>query len=218
MKSLESLSKANFTIGTILIDDCKFINIMADERGLPEYDSNLFEISFKCVSFRFQCVVTHNLSQQLNNMADPENRMSTVVSPFNLGKFYKVLYKSGVSSVIMLDENVSPFYWGYQMSLALKDIIFLKASQLVESGILSNYLKKFSLEDFKTKLSETGPQVLTLQHLAAGFVIICGLLSLSVLAFIIECTPNVIRKLKKMFEICLICYIVVKFTKMNKML
>jgi hypothetical protein len=214
MKSLESLSKANFTIGAVVIGDCEFTNIMAKERGLPEYDSNLFEISFISLSFSFLCTQP-NYTQQIDYLVDPENRMSLVVTPFILGRLYKTKYKTGVSSVFMLDENVSPYYWGYMTHLVMKDIIFLKASQLVESGILSHQMKTFSLEDFKTKLSEIGPQVLTLQHLAAGFVIICGLLSLSVLAFVIECTPKVI---KKMFGICLMCYIVVKFTKMNKML
>jgi hypothetical protein len=207
MKSLESWSKPHFSIGAMIDNDCEFVNMMAEERGLPKYDSNLFEIPFISLSFRFLCS-SPNFVQQIDNLVEPENRMSLVVTPFNLEKLYKTIYKTGVSSVFMLDENVTPYYWGYMTNLVMKDIIYLKATQLFESGIFSHYMKQFYLEDF-------GPQVLTLQHLEAGFVIICGLLSLSVLAFIIECTPKVI---KKMFEMCLVCYIVVKFTKMNKML
>jgi hypothetical protein len=43
-------------------------------------------------------------------------------------------------------------------------------------------------------------------------------IGLSVIAFMIECSPKMLRKLKKQLEMCLIGYVVVKFTKMNKML
>jgi hypothetical protein len=105
------------------------------------------------------------------------------------------------------------------MSLALKNIIYLKAPQLVESGIMHRHMQDaFVQVDKKPKPQAIGPQVLTVQHLSASFIIIFGFLGLSMIVFMAECAPKLMIKLKKQFEMCLMCYIVVKFTRMNKML
>jgi hypothetical protein len=110
-------------------------------------------------------------------------------------------------------------YYGFVMSLALKDIFHLKASHIVEARIMHRHLQDAFLQvDKKTKPQEIGPQVLTVQHLSASFIIIFGFLGLSMIVFIIKCAPKLLKKLKKQFEMGLMCYVVVKFTRMNKML
>jgi hypothetical protein len=113
-------------------------------------------------------------------------------------------------------EDLASYYVGFFAIPHLTKLIRLKATQLLESGIFWFLYKNAHFpRDFTSKPEAIGPQVLTVTHLKAGFVVFCVLLSLSVAAFICECAPKVSRKL---FNLCLSCYIVVKFTKMNKML
>jgi hypothetical protein len=155
----------------------------------------------------------------LDVFVEPENRMALVLNPMFIAMIYKENYRYGVSSLHETSETVSPFRIGYAMHVALKDIVSLKASQLFESGLHEREIKtKIHLEDFKSKSQAIGPQVLTLSHLGAGFVVILVLLGLSTIAFAFECSPILLKKLKKLISISVACYVVVKFTKMNKML
>jgi hypothetical protein len=128
-----------------------------------------------------------------------------------------MFYRFGVSSVYVTEENIAPVWKGYVMKTPLKEIITLKASQLHESGILTNLLSTTSLEDFKSKLEKIGPQVLTLQHLSAGFVVIFSLLAFSVAVFAVEVAPKLWKIMQAWLGKAVFCYILVKFTRMNKL-
>jgi hypothetical protein len=158
----------------------------------------------------------------LDKVSEPENRYAFVTSPFEINGIFKLVYKNGLSSISITDESVSPMYLGFVMHVSLKDIIPLKLSQIHESGGFLFFLQYMSLEKFKTKPQEIGPQVLTLEHLRVGFILIFGLLALSVLAFVAECTPMLMKKvmspLKKLFDACFSCYVVVKFVRMKRIL
>jgi hypothetical protein len=135
---------------------------------------------------------------------------------------YRRTYRSDLSSVTLADEDVSTIQMAFVMHVSLKNIVRLKLSHLHESGVFSWMLKQARLEKFKTKLEEIGPQVLTLTHLTAGFVVIFVLLAVSVVAFAAECAPILVKKvksqLKKLFDACLSCYVVLKFIRMKRML
>jgi uncharacterized membrane protein SirB2 len=128
---------------------------------------------------------------------------------------YKMTYRYGSSSIFEASEDVSSLYAGYQMHVALKDIVTLKISHIHESGFFLHQARKLLIEQFKFKRQEIGPQVLSLRHLSAGFLVICGFLVISIAAFAAECAP---KQLKKLFGTCLSIYIVVKFVRMKKML
>jgi hypothetical protein len=121
-------------------------------------------------------------------------------------------YKTGATSLCVVDETVAPVFIGFYMHVALKEIIDSKAPNFFERGLIAAWLKRIA--DANLRVDEVGAQVLTLQHLRAGFVLIVVFLSVSFLAFVAECTPKVTKKL---FELFLACYIVVKFTKKHKM-
>jgi hypothetical protein len=160
----------------------------------------------------------HKLEHILNVVAEPENRMAYVISPIYIAMGYKQAYRYGVSSLHEANEDVSTLYLGYVMHIALKDIVTLKAAHYFESGIaMQNFKTNGRLEGFKLKPQAIGPQVLTLRHLEAGFVVIVVLLGLSCVAFAVELLPTLMRKLKKMIDMSVACYVVVKFTRMNKM-
>jgi hypothetical protein len=154
--------------------------------------------------------------------AELENRFVCVTSPLLIDYIYKKTYRSGWSSITTADEDVSKIYLGFVIHISLKDIVWLKLSQIHEAGIFSWRLKRDHLETFKTNLEEIGPQVLTLTHLKAGFVVIFVLLAVSVVAFVAECAPMLMKKvksqLKNLFDACLSCYVVVKFNRMKRML
>jgi hypothetical protein len=146
-------------------------------------------------------------------VAEPENRLGIVSIPSMMKSFLKIHYRSGVPSVFESDEELSVSHFGFVMHVALKDVIKLKASQIHEAGILSHITRNTSLEDFKSKPKEIGPQVLTLQHLSAGFVVICVLLGFSVFVFIAEFIPKLLKKLSEMLSVC---YVVRVFVNRSK--
>jgi hypothetical protein len=113
--------------------------------------------------------------------------MAYIAPPLMLKLAFLQIYKRGVSSIFVDDEDISLSWYGFEMNIVLKDIISLKASQLVESGILPKILLKVALDDNLMKPEEIGPQILTLQHLESGFVVICALLGVSAVAFVVEC-------------------------------
>jgi hypothetical protein len=131
-------------------------------------------------------------------------------------KFWaKFEYRSGISSIFFADENVAPKYWGYLMQPHLKDTIKLKARQLLQAGILTRHLRELEGD---LKPEEIGPQVLTLRHLGAGFVVIFCLLASSVAVFAVEIAPKLLKKYWAWFGKAVFFYVVVKFTKMNKLM
>jgi hypothetical protein len=157
----------------------------------------------------------NDLFDQFDVLVEPDSRTASIAPPLMLSFAYKNTYRSGVSSVFATDVEVSPAWYGFGMHIVLNEIISLKASQLQEAGLLSKYIKQASLEDFRMKPEEIGPQVLNLRHLEAGFVVICVLLGVSVVAFSVECASKLMVKL---LDMCMMCCVVVKFTRMNKML
>jgi hypothetical protein len=148
---------------------------------------------------------------------EPENQIGLLGSEMIMKVYFKMKnFRSGVSSIYVADENVVPLYWGYIMNTPLKEIITSKASQLYEAGILTRILKSMFMEDFRVKPEEIGPQVLTMQHLEAGFVVIACLLAFSVAVFTVEVAPILWRKMLYWIERAIFCCVVVKFIRMNK--
>jgi hypothetical protein len=127
---------------------------------------------------------------------------------------YKMAYKYGVPSIYVADEIVAPTWFGFFMDPPLKEIIVLKVSQLQQAGITQRSLKPQFMEDVEFKPEEIGPQVLTLRHLEAGFVVILFLLLLSIAVFALEFAPKLLAWLQK----AAFCCVVMKFTKLNKLM
>jgi hypothetical protein len=117
-------------------------------------------------------------------------------------------------SIAAADEAISPVYWGFMTHLSLKNIVTLKASQLNEAGIVAHEWNKVFKEDIRMKPEKIGPQVLTLRHLEAGFILICSMLVISIIAFVVELSP---KMLKGILGPCLACYGIVKYVMMRKL-
>jgi hypothetical protein len=100
------------------------------------------------------------------------------------------------------------------MHIALKDILERKISQFHEAGFFPVH-KIRGYKEKRLKSEEVGPQVLTLQHLKAGFVVICVLLILSIAVFFAELAAPLMKNIMNMF---IMGYSVIKFTILNKIL
>jgi hypothetical protein len=127
----------------------------------------------------------------------------------------RLTYRTGMPSLFESKvENIAPAYFGAMISLPLTDIMNIKISQFHEAGL-------FSLETIRNhtenlwKHEEVGPQILTMQHLKAGFVVIFGLLIMSIAVFFAELATPLLHSIMKMF---IMGYSVVKFTMINKIL
>jgi hypothetical protein len=123
-----------------------------------------------------------------------------------------------VPSVFVTDENVAPTLWVLTMSSPLKDIIFLKTSQLQQAGIMQRWVNLKYDSKFGMKIEEIGPQVLQLQHLETGFVVILCLFGLSIGVFALEFAPKLWKKLLAWLKKGVFCFVLVKFTRMNKLM
>jgi hypothetical protein len=160
--------------------------------------------------------------ENLKLVVEPENHLA-VIAQQSVRKGVPIwYYRSGSSSVVEAKEDVGVAYVGFMSFGPMKDVVFAKASQLFEAGILGSiYTTELTLapRDIDRKIPEIGPQVLTLKHLEAGFVIFCAFLVSSIAVFVVECAIVVVyatRKLvKKVFRKSLAGYIIVKFMRGN---
>jgi hypothetical protein len=129
-------------------------------------------------------------------VADPENRLAILDSSMLINNVFKD-FKTGVQSIFESNEVIAQVHIAASISPPLKEIVSLKTSQLVESGILKRIFDHFSKIDFPVKPQAIGPQVLTIKHLSAGFVVICGLLVLCILMFAAEWLTVLMKHLFK---------------------
>jgi hypothetical protein len=95
-------------------------------------------------------------------------------------------FKTGMQSIFESDEVIAQVHIAASISPPLKEIVSSKTSQLIESGIFMRSFNQYYGRDLPKKPQVVGPQVLTVQHLSAGFVVICGLLVLCILVFAAE--------------------------------
>jgi hypothetical protein len=154
----------------------------------------------------------------MDAVTEPENRYGFISTPNLMKTLNKDEYRYGVSSIFVADVDITPMWFGYTMKPLVKEIISTKAAHLQEAGILSYKINSAFMKDFETKPEEIGPQVLSLQHLEAGFVVILCLLGFSVAVFAVEVAPKLLKMLLLWSEKAVFCCVVVKFTRMNKLM
>jgi hypothetical protein len=140
---------------------------------------------------------------------EPENRLAVVDVPTVDEVIHKKEYRSGFSSIFIADGDVSPVYYGFMSSSSMREIVNLKASQLRESGITSHILKKSQnfTKEYKPKPGKVGPQVLTMEHLRAGFIVFWACLGISMAVFMAEILW---KKLKEVATLVSVVSIVVE--------
>jgi hypothetical protein len=156
-----------------------------------------------------------NIPLRLKRVVDHENHFAYICTPLFVSTTYRSVYKSGKPSIFALDDYVSSLYFGFAMHIALKDIITLKASQYVESGLWKKRMDNTMKDHYWKVTDKIEPQVLRVKHLSLGFIIICVMWAIGTVVFAVECSWHMCKKLKLHFEMVLMGYVVVKFVRMK---
>lgn len=124
----------------------------------------------------------------LNIIAEPANRASAITSKLVLNIIHYRIYRSGFSSLVLLDENVmsscramnfppfSPFYEEFNG----------KVSRMISGGLIEYWYSNYLGLKKAIRVDEIGPEILTMEHLEIGFVICLIPMVLSILVFISE--------------------------------
>jgi hypothetical protein len=172
-------------------------------------------LTYTSSSIKCNRTISIDFAKTLDIVVEPENRLATIAPNVWYRDLMRLHYKRGTTSIFIAEQEISPVYLGIATVPFMKAGFQSTALQLLESGIFMFLHKNEYSKSFDPKPAEIGPQVLTLTHLQAGFFICSALLCLSVVVFFLEFAPKVLRKL---FSLLLASYVVVKFTKMNKML
>lgn len=119
--------------------------------------------------------------------AEPANKATTIMTSVALSNVYKDSFRTGTGSLTLLDETAITFF----ISVAFRpfhpyfETFNEKIGELTSTGIVQHiYWNIQKLSDNKN--DETGPLVLTMEHLEIGFVICCISLTFAAVAFVFE--------------------------------
>lgn len=122
-------------------------------------------------------------------VVEPANRATLIGVPKILSLIENRIYRSGQSSLVVLNEKLRTLYIGHVFKhfspfyeIFDEVVGFLSASGLIDRWLndeLNPRRKKRIYEDI-------GPQVLTMEHLSIGFTICMIMLVFSAVVFILE--------------------------------
>lgn len=107
------------------------------------------------------------------------------------GTLYREL-RSGVPSFVLLDDEVlftHHYEFKYRSGVAFKKDFDRKTTQLLEGGFVARWFANNLYGDgvkIKRTAEEIGPQVLTMDHLAIGFIVWLIPLTFSLIVFAYE--------------------------------
>jgi hypothetical protein len=128
---------------------------------------------------------------------EPENKATIFGLEIQLSQVNNYKLKSGVSSLILLQEKVHSFYLGlvFDRGNPFFDIIDELILYLMSGGLIQFWRKTRLMHRGMFKIQEkVPPQVLTMGHLEIGFLICLIPMGLSLIAFLIEASVGFYRK------------------------
>lgn len=133
----------------------------------------------------------------LDIVAEPANKAAT----FGVSNFLMMMgnhrYRSGITSVEMLDENVNNIYVGlaYKPFCPYYNVLNDKTLKLVEAGLINLWQRRQKPQRNDMKIEDVGPQVLTMEHLEFGFLICLISLAFGFAAFVVELLIKPVKQL-----------------------
>lgn len=122
-------------------------------------------------------------------VAEPENKAAATGTQQILDMIHLNRYRSGISSLVIQEAIIETLYHGrvHKLSCPFLENFNRKTAQLCESGIYDQWDQTRSLpKDYKPKLEEIPPQVLTTDHLSIGFKVFLIPLLFTILVFALE--------------------------------
>lgn len=136
-------------------------------------------------------------------VVEPENKGTLIATPSYL-LFVNQFYRSGLSSLTFLNDVVRTVYEG--LNFIPFHPFYEKFNDQVHHLIASGTTQKMLTENTniwgKVSITEEAvePQVLTLEHLSAGFFV-CGIvLTSSFFVFLVEVSSQALKKLMNCFS------------------
>lgn len=156
---------------------------------------NLRELIF--LVFRpYWVAMSHAEYSRLDNfqiVAEPENKAATLGSLSHLNMIHSRKYRSGVSSLKMLEENIQALYLGrvHKPFCPFFENFNRKTAQLFESGIPYQWFQMQAFPKGTKPIKEAmKPQVLKMDHLGICFVVFLIPLLITMLLFALELCFN----------------------------
>lgn len=130
-------------------------------------------------------------------IAEPTNRATMIGLPTALLYIENRIYRSGHSSLSILDEKLRNLYIGFSFKhfSPFYEILNEIVGHLSSSGLIHRW-NDLNPKSRKKEFEDIGPQVLTMEHIAIGFQTCLIPFLLSIIVFVIELGYNyVVRKL-----------------------
>lgn len=124
----------------------------------------------------------------LQQISEPKVKGTSLLSPevFNqIGQSFR----SGTASLTLLDETIATFPAGQKFNsyCPFYETFNRKIDRMISSGLIRHWYDEFyTRKSFKIKPEETGPEVLTMDHLGIGFLVCLIPLVLGIIAFVVE--------------------------------
>lgn len=126
-----------------------------------------------------------------NLISEPENKMVMILNDSFYHSIHNKLYRSGISSILVLDETVETifdvFIFPKEAPFRFHESFTRSVGEMADAGLL-NYWRAThqNPKGIKQKIEDIGPQVLTMEHLEIGFQIYVISLIICVSAFVAE--------------------------------
>lgn len=136
--------------------------------------------------------IKNDTQEFYQTVAEPANKIAvttkaSVLSQVHNNHYY--YYRSGVSSLLILKENVETLFHGIFFSgfNPFYDSFMNLTGGLADGGFF-NYWDDMTInpKGFKMKIEEIGPQVLTMEHLMICFKICLGSSIICTIVFVAE--------------------------------
>lgn len=140
----------------------------------------------------------------LNIIAEPSNKGTIVLLPSILHRTYNTEYRSGTSSLLVVDESIHLLFVGMEFKLfsPFLEAFNEKIDWMISSGLPQFWHNNFvNPRNLKRIPEEIGPQVLTMDHLEIAFKVCLSPLILSVFVFVVEvCVASLKNFVRKYYK------------------
>lgn len=129
-------------------------------------------------------------------VADPANNGVSQTTEIVFKEAQKMTYRSGVTSLFVLQENVfnHPLGFGFKPFSPLFETFNDKIGRLIASGATNQMFEEYSLPAISKRNDAIGPQVLTMEHLEIGFIACLIPLGCAVVIFFTEIVFHAVAK------------------------
>lgn len=146
------------------------------------------------------------MAEALDIVAEPANKATTMASSIQLERFENQVYRSGSSSISLLDEVyiIQSCGFAFPPFSPFFETFNAKIDQMISNGII-DHERKMQNDPKLATIEESEAQVITLEDLGLGFEICLISMAISLTAFIIELlidfiTSRIYRMCKKKIE------------------